>query len=185
MALGIFLLLVATLLPMALRYRGHSAVNRAIELAKIVTQRAGEEAKSAGYPLNDSLKQNGLAVACVAASTPGTEVSVRLRKRLRAGGPVQTITERKLSDSGRVTLQLSGLGLLDLEAETDINGVFVEFVQSGPDGAETILATIPADVNGEFVLRGASANGSIVFHNRDYSNTLNITHRGVVTTERR
>jgi type II secretory pathway pseudopilin PulG len=184
-ALGILLVVLATSIPFILSYRGKNSVNRAAEVTKAVVERAAEQAKTVGYPLPDDLKLNGLATAAVAQSTPGLEVYVRMRKRLTAGTAPSLVSKKELSSSSDMVIRFEHLGLVDLDTETSVNGVFVEFVERDASGIERVLACLPIDVNGEFVLHSTSANGTIRFAHGSYSRQLELTVRGSCTPDRR
>jgi prepilin-type N-terminal cleavage/methylation domain-containing protein len=181
-AVGIVLLLLAALTPFYANYRGKSNVNRAVEVTKAVIERAAEEAKSAGYPLPQDMLTNGLDTAAVAPLENQTVV-LKIRKRTTLGGEAKLIAERHLPRSESLKLTLGGLGLLTL-ADTDAQGVFLEVLQKS-EGSETLLATLPIDVNGEFVFQGDQSGALISFGYGDHVRGLQMNTRGVVVSDQR
>jgi type II secretory pathway pseudopilin PulG len=184
-AMGILLILIAASIPFILRYRGKTGVNRAAEITKAVIERAGEEAKTAGYPLPDSLKQAGLTSSSPLSSSTGTDILLRLRRKTAEGEPPQLVLERNLSSASSLTADFQGLGLLDIDVNNSPKGLFLEFVERSPGGAKTVLATIPIDLNGEFVLLGDQGEGSVTYRHDSYSRTVTLSHRGTVVLDRR
>lgn len=183
-ALSILLLLMGLAVPFLLRYRGHTSVNRAVEISKAVLERATEEAKSSGYPLSTSLTEAGLTEAAQTESTPEAPLKVRIRKRTAPGREAAVVSEREFPRSTAIRLGLQNLGTLDLTSQTDQLGVFVEWVEN-QGGGEAILATVPIDINGQYVLQGNQANARVLFAFGDYQRSLELTRRGVVAVDRR
>ncbi|MFA5508006.1 MAG: prepilin-type N-terminal cleavage/methylation domain-containing protein [Vulcanimicrobiota bacterium] len=179
-AITVLFLLVAASTPFYLNYRGRTQVNRAAEVARALIERGGEEAKTSGYPLPEELTRDGLTAAPV-APTRGQTLVVRLRKQV--GEKSSLIAERPLPGSERFETNLSGLGLLESEG-SQVQGIFVEFLQV-VNGIEVVLATIPVDVNGEFVLASEQANGFVQFGYGGHTRTIEITARGVVRSDQR
>lgn len=167
------------------RYRGHTAVNTACESTEGLLVRAREEAKASGFALSDELKTGGVPTAA-AAGRFGADatVAVRVRKRYRAGEPAQTVSTKDLSLAAPIAVEVVGLGTLDIDAETDQEGVFFEIlVKSG--ATVTVLAAIPIEVNGEMLFAGNSAEGAIRFSYQTYDRTITVTRRGVINPDRR
>lgn len=183
-ALGIVALLFAIALPFFVRYRGQSSVNRAVEISKAVIERAVEEAKSSGHPLPDQVLQNGLETASSPESTPEKSIAVRIRKRTSPAGPAAIITQRELPRSNSFTAHFHQLGLIDLGSDPTLLGVYAEFVETSGT-TETVLATLPIDVNGEIVLLGKAGNAFVSFRFGSYARQIELTSRGVVTMDRR
>lgn len=179
-AIGIVLLLLAAATPFYLRNRGKTNVNRAVEVTKALIERASEEAKSSGHPLPEALLQDGMP-SPAEAPVEGQEIVVRIQKK--SNNKVTLISERHLSGSESLSLALTGLGKMDLDS-TDIQGVFLEILQSS-QGAETLLATIPVDVNGEFVFAPEQSGAAIHFRYAQHVRGLQMNIRGAVRAEER
>lgn len=179
--LGLILLILAVAVPFYGGYRGRTSVNRSTEITKAVIERAAEEAKAAGYPLPQALLQSGLEDAALAPVT-GQEIIVKAKKRVTPGGNATLLSERHLPRSDTLKLSLAGLGVVP--PETTPQGVFVEIVQK-LDSTETLLATIPIDVNGEFVFFEQEKNAAIFFNHRDHTRGLQLNIRGVITADQR
>jgi type II secretory pathway pseudopilin PulG len=167
------------------RYRANTAVNTAAETVEALLMRAREEAKSSGFALDPSLRQEGVA-AVAPAGRHGAEgaLAVRVRKRYRAGTPAQLVATKDLSLAAPVEIEVSGLGTVDLDTDTGLEGVFFEVLLK-KEGLLTVLAAIPVDVNGEFILAGTRANASIRLNSGSYDRTVELTTRGVIAPDRR
>lgn len=181
-AMGIVLLLIGFSAPFIITSRGKTGVNTAVEITKALLDRAGEEARTVGYPLADALKQDGLSDLAIDKPGSGGRVTIRLRKRLSSGTEPLLLTQKALAVE---EVAFSSLGRLDLESESEINGLFVEFVVLEGGGSESLLATVPVDVNGEFVLAGNAGDGHITFSYGDYSRSINLTINGTSRLDRR
>lgn len=179
-AIGVVFLILAAATPFFLRNRGKTHVNQAVEVTKALIERAGEVAKSSGYPLPEDFLQQGLATP---AGTPveGQPIIVRIRKR--SNDQVTLISQRPLTGSEGINLALTGLGKLDLDSVT-MQGIFVEIVQE-EEGAETLLATIPVDVNGEFVFASGESGAAIHFRYGQHVRGIQMNIRGAVRSEQR
>ena len=167
------------------QYRGHVAVNTAAETAEGLLTRAKEEAKASGYALADDLRANGV----LTAAPPGRfgedgSVALRIRKRYRAGEPLQVVATKDLSLSATVAVEVIGAGALDLDADSGLEGVFFE-VLGKTSGTTTVLSAIPIDVNGEMIFQGNNAGAAIRFSNGSYTRTITMSRRGVVEPDRR
>jgi len=184
-ALVIVLLLLGATAPFVVRYRGKSSVNTSIEVCKAVIERAGEIAKTAGYPIPKEIKQNGVSDQGATELAEGSDLSLRIRKRLGSGAPLTLVSQKLLSSSTTLSANFQQLGYLDLEADTDISGVFVEFVETSAGDPERVLCTLPIDVNGEFALYGNSSKATVTLGYGHYRRVLELTQRGTVTLERR
>jgi len=184
-ALFIVLLLLGATTPFILRYRGRSSVDRATEVTKAALERASEEARTAGFPLPDTLKNAGLPTASAPQSTEGADLFLRVRRRLRDNTAPETILKREYTNATSVKLGFEHLGFIDLDAEPTLNGLFAEFVEVDESGTETVLATIPVDLNGEFVLHENNAQGFVAFSYGSYGRILTVSHRGTVVLDRR
>lgn len=182
-ALGILLLLMGLVAPFFLNYRGKNRVNRAQELTRALVERAAEQAKTDGYPLPDELKSNGVIASAAAGSTPGSELRLRIKRRLSSDQPTELLSDRELSTGG-VVVEFSNLGLIDLEGDATQVGYYLEFVEK-TDSATTVLATLPIDVNGEFVLLGNAPEARLRYSFRDYGRELLFRTQGTVTQDRR
>lgn len=182
--LGILLLLVAMAAPFLLTYKGKSQVNRAQELTKATLERAEEDAKTAGFPIPESMKQSGLPDLAASQAAEGTTLLLRERRRVSKGGAAEIVSEKHLSGSDAVRIGFSGVGNLDLSSDTDTLGVFVEFAETDGTSVKT-LAVIPVDVNGELVLQGSLANATIWYSYGDYRRELQLRVQGTVTVDRR
>lgn len=168
------------------RYRGHAAVNTAAETAEGVLVRAKEEAKASGFALSDDLRTNGVGTA--APSGPfGSDgaIAVRLRKRYRAGQPLQVVATKDLSLNAPITVEVSGAGTIDIDTDTSQEGVFFEILLKSSNGTQTMLATIPVEVNGEMVFQGSNPQAVILFRYGSYSRGITLTRRGVIEPDRR
>lgn len=168
------------------RYRSHVAVNTAAETVEGLLVRAREEAKASGYPVGDDLRTNGVATAAPPGRQGGDSgaVAARIRKRYRAGQQPQVVTTRDLSSAAAVEVEVVGLGTLDIETETDREGVYFEIlVKNGPTAS--VLAAIPIDVNGEMMFQGQTGQAAIRFSRGAYNRTLELTRRGVINPDRR
>jgi Tfp pilus assembly protein PilE len=181
-AVGIVLLLLAAATPFYNSYRGKSNVNRAVEVTKAFLERAGEEAKSAGYPLPQSMIEGGLQSPSPATQENQTVV-LRIRKRLTAGGEAKLVAERHLPRSDSLKVALDGFGILPM-TDTDAPGIYVEILQE-KDAAETLVATLPIDVNGDFVFQGERSSGAIFFSYGSHVRGLQMNIRGAVKAEQR
>ena len=179
-AIGVVLLVLAAATPLFLRNRGKTHVNQAVEVTKAVIERAAEVAKSSGYPLPEDFLQQGLATP---AETPvdGQPILVRIRKR--SNDQITLISQRPLTGSEGINLALTGLGKLDLDSVT-MQGIFVEIVQE-EEGVETLLATIPVDVNGEFVFASGESSAALHFRYGQHVRGIQMNIRGAVRSEQR
>ena len=182
-ALGIVLLLLGFSAPFLLNYRGKSAVNRGVELVKVLAERASEQAKTDGYPLPETLKASGLTTASQPSSSEGSSLRVQIRRRLRSGDSLQVVSNKSL-DSSSVVADFLGFGLLDIEGDSSQLGYFLEFVEESESGQRT-LATIPIDVNGEFVLAENASEARLRLRYGDYQRTVTFRYQGTVTLDRR
>lgn len=182
--MGILLLLAALAAPFLLTYKGKSQVNRAQELTKATLERAVEDAKTAGFPIPESMKQAGLTELPDAQAAEGTTLLLRERRRVTKGGAADVVSEKHLSGSDAVKIGFNGVGRLDLVSDTDTLGVFVELAETDGTSVKT-LATIPIDVNGEFVLQGSQGNATIWYSYGDYRRELQLRVQGTVTLDRR
>lgn len=182
MAVGIVLVLLAVATPFYNSYRGRSNVNRAVEVTKAVLERAGEEAKSGGRPLPQSMIENGLATPAETPSESQTIV-LRIQKRATTGAEAKLIAERHLPRSDSLNLALHGFGILPL-TDTEAPGLFFEILQQS-ENDETLLATLPIDVNGEFVFQGEESSGAIFFGHGSHVRGLQLNIRGVVVADQR
>ena len=179
--LGILALLLAIAVPGYMRYRAHQSVNRALEIAEGLAVRAKEEARSSGFALTTSLRENGVTLAAVTGrQSPQGPLALRIRKRFRASQTPQVVSLRELSGGITLDYELSQLGTLDLDANANLEGVFLELLDNG-----TPIAVIPVDVNGEFYLLGHENNAFLRFCYGDYSRTLELTRRGASRPDRR
>lgn len=182
---GLLAVLMGLGASMLSRHRAHSAVNSAAELAEGMLVRAREEAKAFGVPLPSELRASGLIAPSPAGGVRlGGPWSLRLRKRSRAGQPAVVVSQRSIPQATPLQMEWQGTGVLDLDGETQWEGVFLEVV-TGPSEAPVRLATIPVDVNGELVLLAGARQARWVISFHDYSRTLEITERGVVVPDRR
>lgn len=183
--LALLLVLLAVAVPSYLSYRGRTAVNTAAELTEGIFVRAKEEAKASGFALPETLRASG-----VSPSAPGGplgaegSLSVQLRKRYRAGQPAQLVSSQNLSAAAPVTLETAGFGALDLDTATELEGVYVEFLLT-VGGSSSVVATVPVDVNGEMLFHANASSGSIQLSFQDYTRSLTVTTRGVITPDRR
>lgn len=181
-ALGILFLILAISTPFYLSYRTRTNVNQAAVITKALFERALEEAKTAGYPLPESLLESGLTTA---ATTTGGEgpISVHIRKRSTNGGNLTLVARRVIPGSESLELTLDGLGKLGLEESTD-TGLYLEILrQTG--GEMVVLATVPVDVNGDFLFLNKNAQASLAFKAGEHSREVQLTARGTVTTDQR
>lgn len=183
-ALGLFVLLAAAIVPSVLNYRVRSSINESASLTQALIQQGAEAAKTAGSPLADELRLNGLASGQNQAS-PGVQIVIRLRKRLTDGEAAQTLLERVVAKSSSVVTEFEGLGVLDIDTETNHLGVFVEVVERRDTAPDVVLVTLPIDVNGEFVLATTARDARIRFAHNNYSKEVRLTLRGTVTLDRR
>ena len=179
--LAILALLFALGIPAYVTYRGHQVVNRALEIAEGLAVRAKEEAKSSGFALPDKLRDDGVS----AAASGGRKVSqgslsLRLRKRFRAGEAPLVVTERELSSGRTLEYEISKWGIVDLDADPALEGVYLELLDGG-----VLVAALPIDANGEFYLHGNENTAAIRFLHGDYSRTLELTRRGVARPDGR
>ena len=180
---GILLLLIGAAVPFYTSYRGKTNVNRAVEITKAVIERAAEEAKAAGYPLPQDMLVDGLATPAADPSNNKTVV-LRIRKRVTQAGSAKTIAERHLPGSDGLRVSLSGLGLLPMD-QTDAQGVFLEILQKS-ELDETLLATLPIDVNGEFVFQQGEQTGAAIFFGYgNHTRGIQMNVRGVVVSDQR
>lgn len=167
------------------QYRDHVAVNTAAETAEGLLTRAKEEAKASGYALADDLRADG-----VGAAAPGGRlgedgsVALRLRKRYRAGEPLQLVATKDLSASASLAVETTGAGTLDLDIDGDLEGVFFEILVNVA-GTTTVVATIPVDVNGEMIFQGKNGSATIRFSKGSYMRTITLSRRGVIEPDRR
>lgn len=184
--LGIIGLLVAVAVPGFARYRGHTGVNTATEVTEGLLIRAREEARSSGYPLPDSLRSAGVPTLAPTGRQGGSQATLiaRVRKRHQGSEPPQVLSSRELSVGSTLEVQVDHLGVLDLDADVSLEGVYFELLMRVA-GTDTPLATVPVDVNGEMVLQGAQAQGAIHFVYSTYSRSLSLSRRGVITPDRR
>lgn len=179
-AVGILLIIVTISASSWMRYRSRTAVNRSAEVVRAIFERAVEEAKSTGYPLDESLLTEGLSAASQAQTSPEATILIQIRKRTRQSTSPAVISRRELPSSNLITVEFEHLGELDLDdAATD--GVFLEIVQS-LNNSETILATVPIDTNGDLILASNATKAFINFTTDKHHQTLEITHRGVIST---
>ncbi len=179
--LGILALLLAVGVPAYITYRGHQVVNRALEIAEGLAVRAKEEAKSSGFALPEKLRDDGVTAAANGERRVSqNSVSLRLRKRFRAGEAPQEVSLRALSSGSTLEYEVSKLGVVNLDADPTLEGVYLELL----DGGE-IVAAIPIDANGEFYLHGNENIAAIRFLHRDYHRTLELTRRGVARPDGR
>lgn len=179
--LGILALLLAIAVPGYMRYRAHQTVNRALEIAEGLTSRAKEEARSSGFALTTSLRETGLTQAALSGrQSPQGPLALRIRKRFRASEVPKVVSLRELSGGVALDYELFQLGTLDLDAEANLEGVFLELLDNGAP-----IAVIPVDVNGEFYLLGEKNSGFLRFHYGDYNRTLELTRRGASRPDRR
>jgi type II secretory pathway pseudopilin PulG len=182
---GILAILLVIAVPAYFRYRGHTAVNTAAEVTEGLLVRAREDAKASGFALPEPLRTNGVPTAAPAGpfGVDGT-VTVRVRKRYRAGEPAQTLTSKDLSMATPISVEVVGLGTIDIDAQNDLEGVYFEIlVKSG--ATATVLATIPIEVNGEMIFAGDTGEGAIRLSYQDYQRTITVSHRGVINPDRR
>ncbi len=179
--LAILALLFALGIPAYVTYRGHQVVNRALEIAEGLAVRAKEEAKSSGFALPDKLRDEGVS----AAASGGRKVSqgslsLRLRKRFRAGEAPLVVTERELSSGRTLEYEISKWGIVDLDADPALEGVYLELLDGG-----VLVAALPIDANGEFYLHGDENVAAIRFLYGDYHRTLELTRRGIARPDGR
>lgn len=185
--LAILLVLVGALVPSYRSYRGRAAVNFAAEVTEGLLVRGKDEAKASGFALPATLRSSGVPTAGLSGplGLDGT-LAVKLRKRYRAGQPAEVLSRRELSTGASIALETAGLGVLDLDTQTDLEGVYLEFVMSNPGSTDTPLATIPIDVNGAMLLHGNNGQGSLRYsYNSNYARSITVTARGVITPDRR
>lgn len=184
--LGILAVLAGLAVPLLSRYRGHTSVNSAAEITEGLLVRAREEARASGYPLPETLRASGVSEPAPTELLGGDEgdLVVRLRKRTVAGAPPAVLISRNLSASAPLQVQLSNLGRLDLDADISLQGVYLELLLETGGGARTLCA-VPVDVNGEMALLGNQTEAAIHFVHKSYVRSLKLTHRGVVTPDRR
>lgn len=183
--LAILAILMAVAVPAYFRYRAHTAVNTALEMTEGLLARAREEAKGSGYALSQDLVAGGVSEPADAGRVGADgAVSVRVRKRYRAGEPAQVLTVKDLSTGVAVDVETTGLGKLDIDEDSSQEGVFFEIlVKRGAD--VHLVASIPVEVNGEMILFEDAGGGSIVLGYADYRRSLDVTRRGVITPDRR
>lgn len=182
---GILAVLMAVATPAYFSYRGKQAVNTAQEMVDAMLGRSREEAMTAGLPLPDDLVGAGITEAAPSGMFgQGAEAHLiaRLRKRDRAGQTPKTLTSRDLSQTAAIGLQTAGFGLLDLDTRTDIEGLFFEIVSQSA-GATTLLASLPVELNGEFVLHQGAGSAQITFSYNSHQQTVSVTRRGVISKE--
>lgn len=179
--LGILAILAAVAVPAFLRYRGHQTVNSAAEITEGLIVRSKEEAKASGFALSENLRSKGPGESVLGPQEG--KFQLRLRKRYRAGEPVQTVVNRELPSSASLGVEFTGLGLVDLDAEPNLEGVYLEILKTAP--SPVLLAVIPIDANGEFCLTNSVNTASIVFTFADYSRSVSLTRRGVTRPDRR
>ncbi len=183
--IGIFAVLLAVATPAYFSYRGKQAVNTAQDMVEAMLARSREEAMTAGLPFPDDLSASGI-VATAPSGMFGQNAEerliARLRKRDRAGQTPKTLTSRDLSQTASIGLQTEGFGLLDLDTQPDLEGVFFEIV-SETGGAETLLASLPVEINGEFLLHQGSDSARLTFDYNGHRQTVGVTRRGVISTE--
>ena len=179
--LGILAILAAIAIPKFLRYRGHQTVNSAVEITEGLLVRAKEEAKASGFALSESLRSKGPGAGLFERQEG--KFLLRLRKRYHAGEPIETVAIRELPSSAPLELELSGLGLVDLDAEMSHKGVYLEILKNGV--SPELLAVIPIDANGEFCLPNSVSLANIQFQFADYQRSISLTRRGVTRPDRR
>lgn len=183
-AVGIALLLLAFSAPFIINYRGKNSVNRAVELVKAGLEKTAEVAKTSGVPLQRSLRLSGLVAPTSGQAPEGTTLWLRQRKRPRPGDPIELLTQIQLSNSDSIKLETTEIGYLDLDSQTEQEGLFVELVARS-ESATTVLVVIPVDVNGEFVLLGPAGKGSLALSYGDYRREVTLRVQGTVTLDRR
>ncbi len=179
--LGVLAILIAIAIPNFLRYRGHQTVNSAAELTDGMIVRAKEEAKASGFALPETLRKTGPNEG-LNGRHEGS-FSLRIRKRYRAGEPIQTVSHRELPDSATLDIELSNFGLVDLDSDANLIGVYFEIVRTKP--STEILAVIPIDANGEFCLPDAHNLATIHFFYSSYQRAISVTRRGISRPDRR
>ncbi len=182
--LGIIALLVGLAFPSYGAYRRRTAVNTSIEMVGSVVSRAREEARASGAPLPSLLKQTGLPASPTQVSSEGRELSVRLSKRLRPNGELQVLSQRPFGQATGLELQFSEWGVYDFRDEAAITGVFVDILVT-EGSSETVLASIAADLNGEFLFAGTASAAELGLEAGGYQRRLLVQHRGNVSLDRR
>ena len=147
----------------------------ALETTEGLLTRSREEARSSGYTLSDSLRIDGVADAAP-TGRHGADggVTIRLRKRYRAAEPAQVLSTKDLSLAAPIDVEVSGAGLLDIDVESEQEGVFFEVLVKRNGNLE-LLATIPVDVNGEMVLQGSAPQGTLTLGHNDYRRSHHLT----------
>lgn len=180
-AVGILALLMGLAwLPYA-NYRAHTAVNNSWELFQTMAQRAIETAKASGYPLPAQMKVDGLSDAAL-ARPPGSQLWIRIRSRRQAGATPEIVANRRLTEHASLNLRLQGLGRVELENQTDLRGLFLEVVSRDSAGANLVLAVLPIDVNGEFVLLAGAGSARLDFAIEDYVKSWELSLTGVISS---
>ena len=182
-SLIILALIVGASIPLISRYRGRTAVNRGVEVCKAVIDRALEEAKTSGSPLPSTLK-SGLTSAAQPNSPADTPVSIRIRKRIRPSTTPILVTEKNLSTTAVLRLSFNLVGMVDIDADQSLTGVYVEFVAKPASGPPQLLATIPIDINGEIALIPSAASATLVLDYNNYQRSLELTPSGSVVLDR-
>lgn len=179
--LSILALLLALSVPAYISYRGRQVVNRALETAEGLVVRSKEEAKASGFALPDKLRDEGVTVAAGGGRKVSQgSLSLRLRKRFRAGEAPLVVTSRELSSGRTLEYEVSKWGLVDLDADPTLEGVYLELLDGG-----TLVAALPIDANGEFYLHGDENVAAIRFLYGDYHRTLELTRRGIARPDGR
>lgn len=179
--MGILAIILGLSIPAYVRYRSHQTVNRALEMTEGLAVRAKEEAKSSGFALSDKVRESGVPQAAISGRQQSQgALALRLRKRFRSTEPAQVVTVRDLAPAGSLDYELTGVGLVDIDTDTTLEGVYLELLDGG-----TLVAGVPVDVNGEFYLQGTQNNATLSFYSGDYRRTIELTRRGVARPDGR
>lgn len=179
-AVGILgLLLALAWLPFS-RYRARNAVHNAVDVLHAITDRAIETAKASGHPLPTALTRDGLA-SPANLGQPGQELWARIRQRHQVDAVPEVVAKRLLAHYSGVGFSSQGVGILDLDSDGSLRGVFLEIL-TRQAGSEVVLAVIPVDVNGEFALLGPAPVGALNFSTADYGQGLTLNRAGAVSS---
>lgn len=183
-AIGIALLLLAFSAPFIINSRGRSSVNHSVVLTKAWLEDTAEAAKTNGLPLDQNLRETGLIEEAKSQTETDTTLWLRRQRRGKKGEPLELLTQVQLSNSDSTRVTTTSIGFLDIEADTEQEGLFVELVERGENSTK-VLATIPVDMNGEFLLQGPAGGGTIRYSHGDYSRELAIRVQGTASLDRR
>lgn len=175
--LGILGILLAVISPYFGGQRARQAANTAVELTQALLDRAQEEARAGGYPIESDLKNDGLSTVANDSSGENGTLVLRLSRRLSAGSQAKVLSNRELPNSGLLLCEPTNLGQLSATQQGDFLGVWVDLLRKTESG-EAVVTSIPVDVNGEFVLFGQASQATLSFIADGHSRSLSLERSG-------